>query len=55
MLLSYNTVDYYLFDDGNVNMQRVLLTRSQCRISDTQVTVKALEPFVKCLVTSLFD
>ena len=43
MLLSYATVDFYLFFDGAADIQIwVLLTRSQCRVSDTHVTVKAL-------------
>ena len=38
----FATDDFYLFYNGSVDMQiRVLLTRSQCRVSDTQVTVKA--------------
>ena len=44
MLLSYATVDFHLFSDG------ALLTRSQCRSSDTQVTVKALGTLVKIKV-----
>ena len=35
------------FYDGPVHMQiRVLLTRNQCKISDTQMTVKACGPLV---------
>ena len=34
-------VDFYLFYDGAVD-----LTRSQCTVSDTQVTIKAHGPFV---------
>ena len=38
----------YLSYDGNVDMQILdFLTKSQCRVSDTQVTVKARGPFVK--------
>ena len=61
MLLSYATVDFYLFYDGAADMPATvvfylfydgaadmqiwaLLTRSQCRVSDTQVTIKALGP-----------
>ena len=45
MLLSYPIVDSYLFYDGVVDMQLwFLLTRSQCRVSDTQVTVKVCGP-----------
>ena len=37
------TVDFHLFYDGAADMQIwILLTRSQCRVSHTQVTVKAL-------------
>ena len=38
---------FYLLCDGPVDMQIwVLLTRSQCSVSDTRVTVKAHGPFV---------
>ena len=47
MLLSYATVDFHLFYEVAADMQiGALLTRSQCRVSDTQVTVKAFEPLV---------
>ena len=47
MLLSYATVDFYLFYNGAVNMQILaLLTKRQYRISDTQKTVKAHGPLV---------
>ena len=47
MLLSYTIVDFYLLYGGAVDMQiRALLTRSQCKVSDTQVTVKACGPLV---------
>ena len=40
-------VDFYLFYDGAVDIQIcALLTRSQCKVSDTQVTVKACGPLV---------
>ena len=45
----YATVDFYLFYDSAADMRkRAPLTkiRSQCRVSDTQVTFKALEPLV---------
>ena len=43
MLFSYATVDFYLFNDGVADMQIWgLLTKSQCSVSDTQVTVKAV-------------
>ena len=45
MQLSSATVEFSLFYDGPVDV-RVLLTRSQCRVSDTQVTIKALGPLV---------
>ena len=45
MLLSYTMVDFHLFYDGAVDIQIwALLTRSQCKASDTQVTVKACWP-----------
>ena len=49
MLLSYVAVDFYtcIFYDGTADIQiRAFLTRRQCRVSDTQVTVKALGPLV---------
>ena len=47
MLLSYTIVDCHLFYDGAVNIQiRAPLTRIQCKVSDTQVTVKACGPLV---------
>ena len=51
MLLSYTIVD---FDKGAVKMQIcTLLTRIQCKVSDTQVTVKACGPLVNCQKTYL--
>ena len=47
MLLSYATVDFHLFYTVAADMQIcAILTRSQSRVSDTQVTVKALGPLV---------
>ena len=47
MLLSYATVDFLLFYDAVADIQiRALLTKSQCKVSETEVTVKALWPFV---------
>ena len=47
MLLSDTIVDCHLFYDGAVDIQIwALLTRSQCKVSDTQVTVKACGPLV---------
>ena len=47
MLLSVTIVDFNLFYDGAVDIQIwALLTRSQCKVSDTQVTVKACGPLV---------
>ena len=47
MLLSDIIVDFHLFYDGAVDIQIwALLTRSQCKVSDTQVTVKACGPLV---------
>ena len=45
---SYTIVDFYLFNNGAVDMQIwSLLRRSQCKISDTKVTIEALGPFIK--------
>ena len=47
MLLSDTIVDFHLFYDGAVDIQIwALLTRGQCKVSDTQVTVKAHGPLV---------
>ena len=48
MLLSYTIVDFYFYyNNGVVDMQIcTLLTRIQCKVSDTQVTVKACGPLV---------
>ena len=47
MLLSNAIVDYFFLNDVAVDMQIwALLTRSWCRVSDTQVTVKACGPLV---------
>ena len=47
MLLSDIVVDFHLFYDGAVDIKiGALLTRSQCKVSDTQVTVKACGPLV---------
>ena len=45
-------VDFYLVYDGSVDMKICpLLTRSQCRVSDThQATVKARGPLVHSLI-----
>ena len=46
-VVSYATVDIHLFYDVAADMQiKALLTRSQCRVSDTHITVKALGPLV---------
>ena len=58
MLLSDTIVDFCLFYDGAVDIQIwALLTRSQCKVSDTQVTVKACGPLVcpKLWFTKLCD
>ena len=40
-------VDFYLFYDGVADIQIwALLTRSRCKVSDTQVTIKACGPLV---------
>ena len=42
MLLSYAIADFHLFYDGPVDLRtQVHLTKSHCRVSDTQLTVKA--------------
>ena len=48
MLLSYTIVDFdFYYNNGAVYMQIcTLLTRIQCKVSDTQVTVKACGPLV---------
>ena len=47
MLLSYSIVDFHLFFDGAVDTQiGAPLKRSQCKVSNTQVTVKACVPLV---------
>ena len=52
MLLSDTIVDFHLFYDRAVDIQIwALLTRSQCKVSDTQVTVKARGPLVEKMLT----
>ena len=47
ILFTYSIIDYHLFYDGAVDIQIwALLTRSQCKVSDTQVTGKAWWPLV---------
>ena len=47
MLLSDTIIDFHLFYDGAVDIQIwALLTRSQCKVSDTPVTVKANGPLI---------
>ena len=47
MLLSYTIVDFHLFYDGAVDIQIwAPLTKNQCKVSGTQVTVKACGPLV---------
>ena len=47
MMLSYTIIDFHLFYDKAVDIQiSALLTRSRCKVSDTQVTVKACGPLV---------
>ena len=55
MQLSSASVDFYLFYDWLVDMQKCgLWTRSQCRVSDTQVIVKALGPLIITVLCSFF-
>ena len=47
MLFSYTSVDFHLFYDEAVDIQLwALLTRTQFKVSDTQVTIKACGPLV---------
>ena len=47
MLFSYTIVDFYFYYNKGAVMQIcTLLTRIQCKVSDTQVTVKASGPLV---------
>ena len=58
MLLSYTIVDFHLFYDGAVDIQIwAPPTRSQCKVCDTQVTVKACRPlvFLTCWFSSIHD
>ena len=62
MLLSDTIVDFHLFYDGVVDIQIwALLTRSECEVSDTQVTVKACGSLVyfctatKNIITATLD
>ena len=51
MLLSYVVVGFYLSYDGATGMQIcALLTRSQCRVSDTQVTVRHVGLFLQSVL-----
>ena len=56
MQVSSSIVDFHLFYDGLVVMQlRTLLTRSPCRVSDTQITVKAHVPLVFRAHQAIFE
>ena len=47
MLLSYTIVDFLKYNNGTVDMQIcALLTSIECKVSGTQVTVKACGPLV---------
>ena len=47
MLLSYTIIEIHLRYDGAVDIQIwAPLTRSQCKVSDIQVTVEACGPLV---------
>ena len=52
MLLSYTIVDFdFYYNNGAVGMQIcTLLTRIQCKVSDTQVTVRACGPLVLLII-----
>ena len=48
---SYTIIDYHLFYDWAVDIQIwAPLTRSQCKVSDTQVTVKACGSLVSLVI-----
>ena len=55
MLLSYTIVDFdFYYNNGAVYMQIcTLLTKIQCKVSDTQVTVKACGPFMQSIYASI--
>ena len=57
MLLSYTLVDFHLFYDGAIDIQIwAPPTRCQCKVCDTQVSVKACGPLVNIVkVFPLFD
>ena len=56
MLLCYATADFHLFYDVAADVQKwALLTRSQCRVSDTQVPVKTLGPLVQTKYRAVFQ
>ena len=56
MLLSDTIVDFHLFYDVADDIQIwALLTRSQCKVSDTQVTVKACGSLVILFYDGLVD
>ena len=56
MLLCYATADFHLFYDVAADVQKwALLTRSQCRVSDIQVPVKACEPLVQTKYHAVFQ
>ena len=51
MQFSSAIVDFYLVYDVSVDMKICpLLTRSHCRVSDTQATVKARGPLVHSMI-----
>ena len=55
MMFSDTIIDFYLFYDGSVDIQiRALLTRCQCKVSVTQVTVKARGLLVSSHISLLF-
>ena len=55
MLLSYTIVDFdFYYNNEAVAMQIcTLLTRIQCKVSDTQVTVKACGPLVSSIASGI--
>ena len=55
MLLSDTIVDFHLFYDGVLIYKYEPFWRSQCKVSDIQVTVKAHGPFVLSKNKSIFD
>lgn len=51
MLFSYATVNFHLFYERTADIPiSAFLTRSQSRVSDTQLTIEALEHLVEFII-----